>query len=348
MLKTYKKCKAKLDTVSSIEERLRINIPFADEKLDFFYTVCLPSVSKADICGGNIKKRRQDREEEIILANGTTQGETVLDGYKQLLENNCVEAIMNSLNDNKEMDTSGFFRSVSVSKLETQTNIYARLLTTLKSEYEELLSISEKMNTTLDYVRSCAYRNLYLGSELINIVRNNGGGGKLEKQEDFLSVGQLNLSAISTDVRYISYDYGQIISYGMSNFYSLFKNKSFQPFISKNPKTGVAIAVLNGALNAIENYNHQRNIKIEKLLDRQKKLVKAFDQLHKYYQSQLPKVIRSVELAYSIIQMNKGFMKFYAPLRDKVYQGDANISKKEIIELAYAMKEYNNVAKSSL
>ncbi|MGM9735916.1 MAG: hypothetical protein ACI3ZL_05845 [Candidatus Cryptobacteroides sp.] len=228
LLKSNKKCKAKLNTVFSIEERLRINIPFADEKLDFFYSVCLPYVSKADICGGDIMKRRQDREEKIILANETTEGETVLDRYKQLLENNRIEAIMNSLNDNKKMDTSGFFRSVSVSKLETQTEIYASLLKTLKSEYEELQSISEKMNTILDYVRSCAYRNLYLGSELINIVRNNGGGGKLEKQEDLINIGQLNLSAISSDVKHISYDYGQILSSGLSNIDSLFKNKSFK------------------------------------------------------------------------------------------------------------------------
>ena len=101
-------------------------------------------------------------------------------------------------------------------------------------------------------------------------------------------------------------------------------------------------------MNAIEEYTHQRNVKIKKMLGRQKKLLKLIEHLLKYYQTQLREVCRSVELAYSIVQMNKGFIKIYAPIRDRVFAGDGNITKREIIELVRAMNDYNNTAKASL
>ena len=348
LLKYNNQNKVRLNTVSSLKERMLITLPFADLKLDFFYSVCLGYISKTIVYRGDITKRRQDEEEEVILANRKTNNEKELEHYRHILDNNRVVAILDKLSSNKDMDTRGFLRAVSVRKLENQTNIYEELFESLKYEYEELLSITGKMNYILDYIRSCAYRNLYLGSELINIVRNNGGGGKLDKSSDYITIDQLNLPDISLNIHSISNDYGRIIYSGVSGVNNLFKDKEFLSFSSKNPKVGLSLAVIDFAMNTIEEYNHQRNVKIKKMLGRQKKLLKLIEHLLKYYQTQLREVCRSVELAYSIVHMNKGFIKIYAPIRDRVFAGDGNITKREIIELVRAMNDYNNTAKASL
>jgi hypothetical protein len=48
------------------------------------------------------------------------------------------------------------------------------------------------------------------------------------------------------------------------------------------------------------------------------------------------------------MEANKGFIKIYAPLRDKVYSQTGTISRQEIIDLGAAMNAYNKISNSKL
>ena len=47
-------------------------------------------------------------------------------------------------------------------------------------EYGRLIKKCQKAVFVLDYARTCAYRNVYLGVELINLIRMSTGGGSLD------------------------------------------------------------------------------------------------------------------------------------------------------------------------
>ena len=80
----------------------------------------------------------------------------------------------------------------------------------------------------------------------------------------------------------------------------------------------------------------------------QRKLTELFSRIVTTYSETQPLVIRSLELVLSIMEANKGFIKIYAPLRDKVYSQTGTISRQEIIDLGAAMNAYNKISNSKL
>lgn len=73
--------------------------------------------------------------------------------------------------------------------------------------YDHLKDINNKVSYALDYARACAYRNLYLGAELINYVRTTKGGTTLTTVKDgtdMVDLGsqmtQVDLSNCNTNV----------------------------------------------------------------------------------------------------------------------------------------------------
>ena len=58
-------------------------------------------------------------------------------------------------------------------KLTDKSNELKKLYDVAKYEYEEITDSNKKINYWLDYVLAYSYRNIYLGAELINIVRSS-------------------------------------------------------------------------------------------------------------------------------------------------------------------------------
>lgn len=337
-----------LSTAQDIESRRRISIDFADKKLAFFHDISLPAVSPSYAQSIRIEDLRRDEDEIDILAGNVTPRETAVTEYLQLLNDNKMSGILAELDSAKAMDTSGVFRKVSLHKLTEQTDIYRRLYQAAVYEYRELQDLAGKMNVLLDYLRSCAYRNLYLGSELLNIVRDNAGGGGLQKIDESIPVSTIGLNSAVFKELTVSYDFGVVLSSFGQRIGSLSKSKSYKKLAIKNPKAAIGIQALALAGSIIEHYENKRNQKIDSQLEMQKQLMKLFPRIVSGYNEAQPVIVRSLELARAIVEVNKGFIKLYAPLRDKVYSESGMVSRQEIVELAAAMKAYNKISKTKL
>ncbi|MBQ8810724.1 MAG: hypothetical protein IJZ70_00225 [Bacteroidales bacterium] len=325
-----------------------INIEFANKKLSFFYDISLSAVSSHFDNRVSLEERRKDEDELDILAGNITAKETEITEYLQLLNDNRMSAIISEADDAKSMDISGFFRKVSLRKLKDQTDTYKMLYQAATYEYQELHNLAGKMNMLLDYTRSCAFRNLYLGSELLNIVRDNSGGGGLQKADDCLKFGIINCDSIELKELSVSFDVGKVFSDFDKSWKVLNKKESYRRLASKNPKMDIAIQALLLIGSLIEEHENKRNQKIDNLLKMQRKLVKLFSRIVTIYNETQPLVIRSLELVLGMLEANKGFIKIYAPLRDKVYSQTSTISRQEIIDLGAAMNAYNKISNSKL
>lgn len=337
-----------LSTTEDIESRRRINIGFADKKLSFFHDISLPAVSFS--CAKNVCREdlRRDEDEVDILAGNITPRESAVSEYLQLLNDNKMSGILDELNIAKSMDTSGIFRKVSLRKLTEQTDTYKRLYQAAVYEYRELQELADKMDVLLDYVRSCAYRNLYLGSELLHVVRDNAGGGNLQKIDESVSVIQIELDTNVLKDLTVSYDTSVVLSDSGRRIGSLTKSVTYKKIAKKSPKAALGLQALALAGTIIEHYEDKRNQKIDCQLKMQKQLMKLFPRIVSGYNESQPVVVRSLELARSLVEVNKGFIKIYAPLRDKVYSESGVVYRQEIIELAAAMKAYNKISKTKL
>lgn len=348
LVEEYNQKEVALSSAQDIESRRRISRGFADRKLSFFHEVSLPAVSPSYAQNIRTEDLRRDEDEEIILAGNVTPRETAIAQYLQILNDNKMSGILNELDSAKSMDTSGVFRKVSIHKLTEQTDIYRRLYQAAVYEYRELQDLAGKMNVLLDYLRSCAYRNLYLGSELLNIVRDNAGGGALEKIDESVSFNTVALDSAVLKELTVSYDVGVVLSSFGKRIGSLSKSESYKKLAVKNPKAAIGIQALALAGSIIEHYEDKRNQKINSQLEMQKQLMKLFPRIVSGYNDTQPIVVRSLELARAIVEVNKGFIKLYAPLRDKVYSASGVVSRQEIIELAAAMNAYNKISKTTL
>ena len=251
-----------LSSAKDVESRRRISIDFADKKLSFFHDISLPAVSHSFAQSIRTGDLRRDEDEEDFLAGTVTPRETAVTEYFQLLNDNKMSGILAELDFAKSMDTSGVFRKVSLHKLTEQTDIYRRLYQAAVYEYRELQELAGKMNILLDYLRSCAYRNLYLGSELLNIVRDNSGGGGLQKIDESISVSTIGLDSAVLKELTVSYDVGEVLSSFGQRIGSLVKSKSYKKLAIKNPKTAIGIQALVLAGSIIEHYENKRNQKI--------------------------------------------------------------------------------------
>lgn len=337
-----------LSTAQDIESRRRISIGFADKKLSFFHDISLPAVSPSYAQNIRTGELRHDEDEADILAGNVTPRETAVAEYLQLLNDNKMSGILAELDSAKTMDTSGVFRKVSLRKLTDQTDTYRRLYQAAVYEYRELQDLAGKMNILLDYLRSCAYRNLYLGSELLNIVRDNSGGGGLQKLDESISVSTIGLDSAVLKELTVSYDVGVVLSSFGRRVESLSKSKSYKQLAIRSPKAAIGVQALALAGSIIEHYEDKRNQKIDSQLKMQKQLMKLFPRIVSGYNEAQPVIVRSLELARAIVEVNKGFIKLYAPLRDKVYSESGVVCRQEIVELAAAMKAYNKISKSTL
>lgn len=339
---------AALSSAEDIESRRRINIDFADKKLSFFYDISLPAVSSSCAPKERNEDRRSDEDEADILAGNVTPRESAISEYLQLLNDNKMSGILAELDSAKSMDTSGIFRKVSLRRLTEQTDIYRRLYQAAINEYRELQDLADKMDILLDYVRSCAYRNLYLGSELLHVIRDNAGGGNLQKINESISVSLIGFDSHVLKNLTISYDVGVVLSSFGNRVDTLTKNDSYKKIAIKSPKVALGFQALALAGSIIEHYEDIRNQKIDGQLKMQKRLMKLFPRIVSGYNAAQPVIVRSLELARAIVEVNKGFVKLYAPLRDKVYSGTGVVSRQEIIELAAGMKAYNKISKTKL
>ena len=169
---------------------------FFDAKLQFFYDVsvrCEAGTSvfrefdtqlKNAIASKNVYLLRKDPEESSLLQAKEYSFASKLEGFKASANRMDISRLMNQYNAVKDMDTSGFLGFANVDKLARKTENLQKVYAPIKDEYDRLRRLSNDINYYLTYARTVAYRNIYLGVELLNYIRDNAGGKSLMTQKD--------------------------------------------------------------------------------------------------------------------------------------------------------------------
>lgn len=334
--------------------RKKIYDEIADKKLEIFYMASIKGEAKDDVYSEferqlqyasstqNINLLRQELPaSQSIGANLLLQ----IDDFKWMLEDNKMEPILQKFKYVKNKDThSDWGDWTSVDKLNEQTNDLQALYHTAKYEYDELTKLGEKISYALDFARICAYRNLYLGIELLNYIRNNAGGKNLTTQKDNVDFSEI----YSLEQMGIGQVNGIGINDFMSNFSDIMQVVCNNSTLIRYMKTNKKVAIGAAAVAGVFAYLEARNQKIEQNSQTQKQLVIQIRNIADGYSDGQAQLIRELEIIQAIVKSNKGFMAIYSDLAEKTFKQGYTPNKKEMNELCIAINEYKKISDTKI
>ena len=179
----------------STDERIQKSLQFYNTKLNVFYTYSLPSETEA-----KLYKPFKNLKTNQYRSNFTPKG-AMLSDIKHLTNETDtfarIDDVIDEFNELINIDTSGLFLEHDSKKVEHKTKSLQKSYNDF-AETVQLFSIhAQEVNHSLGLARAVAYRNIYLGAELINIVRENGGGGSLTSMDD--KIADLSIATVKVE-----------------------------------------------------------------------------------------------------------------------------------------------------
>lgn len=287
---------------------------------------------------------RQDINEYIIINNQKTKSEKIIDEYVDLLNDDKITPYQDKLQDINNMQTS--FWGLSEKE---KTELLYTAFSNAQAELKEMQRIAKSINILLEEARIMAYRNIYLGVELINYCRENSGGKTLTTEKSIAEIA--NIKFHDLNINSIDLQFNTIASFATGTLTSLetiSSNKNLTKFAVENPKTaGIALLIallIGGALSVIE----ARNEAIKNNIRMQAEIIKQFPKIVDQYEKNKALMMRSIEITKSIIKANNGFISIYAPLRNKAFIRGEELLMNEVQTLAIATTEYKNISMSKI
>lgn len=341
-------------------------IDFIDFKYRLFYSYSLASEASS---AQNLESFRRcipmyhdgKMNREIITPKDVTP--TTISQLSYNLANykaNEMDRYINEFERILDMDTSGFFTKHDSSLLEKQTNKLEALYTNSVRFVEGFQEFATSLDEALGLCRLVAFRNIYLGAELLNIVHRGAGGGKASTSTD--NIGNIELEGLK-NINVASFSMtdslNAVVSNSVATMSAFISNalsqKETRKLAANNPKNAAfaaAGAAAFGAINAgIEAWKN-RNAKINDLVSKQNQIFEALEQVIKTYEGNYPLAIRSLELIEAISKVNMGFATIYSPLYKKIFiEHDLRITNKDKADLSAISKilnDYNKIAKTNL
>lgn len=357
-LKQIKKLNMELDAMQpGSVEAWQIKKQIFQLKLESFYHISLRGESQENLAlyeafvqpyrkalmYGNYSLLRKDSEEKTILANGeTASAETIFKLEHELLD--CkVSDYSSRLSSIKRRDTSGLLGFTSNSKLAKQTQDLANLANDAVSEGEELQRCNIALSDELIKVRMCAYRNIYLCTELLNYLRDGAGGQNLATSKDVVTIPTNILRTIELNLPSISIDFNNICDMAQRGF-SVAMNSMRSIGINPGRKSTVAL----GALSIFGAGIMEHTSKVLANREKQEEIVKELNRIIPEIQKGQAGLLRSLEIIQAIIKANNGVMKIYVPLREKVFVTGQPITEEDLQKLTIATQEYKNISTTTL
>ncbi len=330
---------------------------FFDAKLQFFHDVsvrCEAGTSvfrefdtqlKNAIASKNVYLLRKDPEESSLLQAKEYSFASKLEGFKASANRMDISRLMNQYNAVKDMDTSGFLGFANVDKLARKTENLQKVYAPIKDEYDRLRRLSNDINYYLTYARTVAYRNIYLGVELLNYIRDNAGGKSLMTQKDTVITNKaMVVGSVSGDALHM--DSMENVANTLNGLLTdTLEDKQLRKFVMNNPKMAAgaaALAVVGGFLN-------ERIDKINNNNEMQKQLITSIGQMVDGFNSGKAGMLRAVEVIKALSKANIGFLAIYAPLRDKFFiEGCTVATMRDLQNLAKATQEYKHISDTKL
>lgn len=343
-------------------ERTSAVISFYDKKLDLFYRHSIKSEA------GENAELYKDYEWALKsksageLRHSFTPDAATMKHLNRLTDKNDnfidLDGVLNDFVELLDMDTSGTFLEYDSKKVEKKTKAMQQSYNDFAKTVNGFGKLVAQINRSLGAARMVAYRNIYLGAELVNIVHQTGSGGTLTRADDSMN----SIEAVSIQVSGIE-------SAGMKQtaldildtsigavavaVNNVLNDKAAKKYYKRNPKEAIAtaagvavVSAINGAIEAWE----KRNEMIAKSLKVQEELVDKMDELAESYLDSQAKATRALELIRAIVKVNNGFMSVYEPLREKVFDDKAPsaVTMQELQQLVLAIKDYKSISDSKL
>lgn len=342
--------------IADKEERLQAMRGLMDEKLEFVYKQSIKAEVSPDVYREFSNQFGRRRGNEMVLRQDLPVPQSKgfseinsLPGYKRLLDDDTLTPIIQRFEAvaNRNTSKSGFLSFLDdTDKKAAQTKDMQQLARAAKKEYDELMVINAKVSYALDFARACAYRNIYLGAELVNYVRATHAGGSMTKQQDGTDMAaiqadglQMDLSGINIDVSGSAFNTLAV----MGN--AVMDNRELQQLVKDNPKVSLGIAAVATIGSAAVSYFSN----LSKNADAQKQMVDAIKAISEGYTEGKANMLRAIEIIGAIVNCNRGFMSIYEPLRKKVFDdGNVNLTRDEQTKLAAAINSYKKTADSKM
>ena len=330
---------------------------FFNKKLEFFYNESIRNEAGCDvykkfeeqlhraISTMDFNLLRMDFDEKALLVSKEYDFSTKVQSYKGIVEKMDISYLMKQYDIIKDMETSGFLGFTNIDKLASKTQNLQKLYAPIKGEYDRLRKVSDDVNYYLTFVRTVAYRNIYLGVELLNYIRDNAGGKSLISQKDKIDAGDaMNVDKVTSDR--LQMDSMNNIANTLNGLMSnALEDKELRKFVMKNPKMATGAA----ALALLGNLLDERIEKIENNNELQKQLITSISQMVDGYNSGKAGLLRAIEVIKALSKANIGFLAIYAPLRDKFFVEECTAATMmDWQNLAKATQEYKHISDTKL
>lgn len=340
-----------------------------DAKLEFFYKHTLPVGTSDKIYGmfanqlKNKGKGDMNLRCSIPTSSSIRKAKTEVLSYMNSLDLHGFDETLDYFNSIYHRSTRQelFFFLTDTEKKAKQTKDMLKVVKQAGKEYDKLIDKIKKTAYVLDYVRTCAYHNVYLGVELINYIRESSGGGKIVKVQDPTTIAHtdtkdLEVKSSDLKMKIKDDDIRLVLNKVDKDVHSTAKflcsSKEMKEWSSNNLNASLAIVGVSAVFSAAMNFGGYIMDYFRKLsanADAQYKMVEYMENLSKAYQNSVGEILRSAELIMAISQTNKGFTAVYEPLRDKaLVKGYTDFTRDEIVKLAYATNEYKLITESKI
>lgn len=350
----YLKCLKKQNLISNAtDDKIYLSRQLMDEKLRFLYNVSLKA-EVSPLVYKEFKKQISHGQSNISvlrseLPQTKSKGYTLVQdmpSYDEFLNRDGLAPIIEEFEAVCNRDTSFLLFFTDSEKKAQQTDDLRKLVIVAKESYDELLKVNKKLSYVLEFVRGCTYRNIYLGAELLNFVRNLHGGGSLEKQQDTINLAKISTRVLNTDISVAKTNLSDTAFSTLSSLSDIVhRDRNLTKFTMENPKVSLGIAAVVTIGNVIEAYQANRRAYAEV----QEKLCDSIGKIADGYTEGRGQMLRVVEIIKAIIKANRGFMSIYEPLSKKVYdEGELCLSKEEQTNLSAVINKYKEISEAKI
>ncbi len=333
-------------------ERMERAKELADKKLELFCKISLRKEANDNVYKALVPQGEFNPEQfRRYAATGFLQRKqnSRIANCKNLLNDNKIESILNELDRIKNRDVSGFLGLYTdTGKLSEQYEDMKKLRNAAHEEYEELEMICDELSDALDQLRTYAFQNVYLGVELLNVIRHGSGGGNLEKEADMVSLEDIDLSLFSVTFQgYKTNNVSDTIKKYDNVARTIVNNKDVRQFIYSNKKVATGAALIGVATIAMS-AAADHAAKVDRIQANQANIVKDMQIIVDGYTEGRAQLYRVIEVAQSIVKANEGFRDIYNQLMTKVYSCNQILTPLEVRDLGRAIKAYKEISYSKI
>lgn len=337
---------------------------YYDEKLYLFYKYSIPvetdsaealRIFSSSIPVKNRNMMNREYKEPLELSD---QAFVNLKNHNDKFGENTLDADTKKFKEFLDQDTEGFFTKHSSSLLQRQVDGLENVYKSAAKKVDNYNKVISQINVTLSLSRLVAFRNIYLGAELVNIIRESAGGGKATVQNDIIETTILAPIKKMKNVNFTtSQAVSEMLAAGLSSIESFITDnlsmKQFQNYgenSTSNMTLGIIAAGAFGVINAGIEAWKKRNEKIEALLKKEKVIMENMEKMVDGYLEQLKVSKRGLEVIRSLSKVNNGFIKVYTPLYEKVFikKDIKSVTVIELQQLCLALNEFNKLSQTKL